>query len=145
MTLHEVDRSAKLNAAVEVDGAGYRLRIGRPPLRSVLQSEGQLEMPGHVAGVVLACSPQPFAEIGADGSNAILPNTVDGRGKVVPIPDGDFRNHRIEFLARPVEVVGAHWEQALLPQAREQLELDVVDQGPALQRIQLIDRVRHLA
>ena len=145
MALDEIDRSAELNAAVEVDGAGYRLRIGLPPLGPVLEPERQLEMPGHVAGVVLACPPQPFAQIGADRSDAVVPDAVDRGRKVVLIAGGDFRDDRIELLPRPVEVARPHREQASLPQTREQLELDVVDERSALQRIELVDRLRHLA
>ena len=145
MSLDKVNRSTKLNAAVKVDGAWHRLRVGLAPLGPVLQPEGQLEMPGHVAGVVLACPPQPFSEIGADRSDAILPYTVDGRRKVIPIPGGDFRNDRFELLPRPVEIVWPHREQVLFLETREQLELDVVDERPALQRVESIDRLRHLA
>jgi hypothetical protein len=40
MALDEVDRTAELNAAVEIDGTGHRLRIGFAPLGAVLQPEG---------------------------------------------------------------------------------------------------------
>jgi hypothetical protein len=36
-------------------------------------AEGQLEMPRHVSGIVLAGSAQPFAQVGSDRSDAILP------------------------------------------------------------------------
>ena len=83
VSLDKVDRAAKLDAAVKVDGARHRLRVGLAPLGTVRQPEGQFEMPGHVAGVVLACPPQPFAEIGADRRDAVLPHAVDGRRKVI--------------------------------------------------------------
>ena len=69
-------------------------------------------MPGHEAAVVLARPAQPFAEIGADRSDTVLPDTVNGRGEVVPITAGDFGNDLIEPLPRPIEVAWPHREQA---------------------------------
>jgi hypothetical protein len=126
MALDQVDRPAKLNAQSKVHGAGHGLRICLAPLGPV-QPKRQLEIPWHVAGVVFTCAPEPFAEVSADRSNTILPDTVDGRSKIVSIAGGDFRNDAIELLLCPVEIAWPYWKKAVLPEASEQVELNVVD------------------
>ena len=115
MALDQVDRTAKLDAAVEIDRAGHRLRIGLTSLGPMLQTKRQLEMPGHVPGFVFARPPQPFAKVGADCGDAILPNAVDGGGKIVPIAGGDLRDHRVEPLLRLLEVGWPHRKKVRLP------------------------------
>ena len=57
MALDEVDRAAKLNAAVKLDGIGHRPRVSAAlPISPVRQSERQFEMPWDETGVVLARS-----------------------------------------------------------------------------------------
>ena len=145
MTLDEVDRPAKLDAAVKLDGIGHRPRVGLAALEAMRQPEGQFEMPRHVTGVVLARSAQPFAQIGADRGDAVLPDAIDGRGKVVLVPGSDLRYDLLKELPRPIEIAWPHRQQVLVAQAREQFELDIVDERAALQRVELVDHGGHLA
>ena len=46
---------------------------------------------------------------------------------------------------RPIEIAWMNRQQVLVAQAREQFELDIVDEGAALQRVELIDHDRHFA
>src|SRR4029450_11855675 len=87
-------------------------------------------MPGHVARVVLACPPQPFAEIGTDRGYAILPYAIDRRGEIVPVTGGHPRDHGVGVL---------------VPKTSKKLELNVVDQRTTLQGIELVDCLRNLA
>ena len=103
-------------------------------------------MPGHVARVVLACPPQPFAEIGADRSDAILPHAVDRRGKIVP--DNGRPPPQItvsSFCHAWSRLLGRTGSRSSSRRRANKLELDVVDQRPALQGIQLVDCLRNLA
>jgi hypothetical protein len=63
-------------------------------------AEGQLEMPRHVPGIVLAGSAQPFAQVGSDRSDAILPRLRKDR------PDLHARVLAGEYVAVLVECVG---------------------------------------
>src|ERR1700686_4258267 len=101
-------------------------------------------MPGNESGGVLARSAQPFPEVGADRDDGIFPHPVNGRGKVVFIAGGDVCHNFLKYLPRPIEVAWPHGEQVLVPQAREQLELDIMDEGAALQRIEVVDYGGHL-
>jgi hypothetical protein len=58
---YEIDRATELNAAIEADCTGHRRWIGPTMLVSMSETEGQLEMPRHLARRILARQPQPFA------------------------------------------------------------------------------------
>ena len=50
MAFDQVDRAAELNAAVEIDRLGHRMRVGLSPLcTAVGKSEGKLKPPRHIA------------------------------------------------------------------------------------------------
>src|SRR5882757_1532100 len=92
--------------------------------------------------MVKAGPSQPFAQISADCSNAIKPDAFDGGSKVVVVPRGDIGNDGIELPLNPIEVVGPYRKQSFSPQPGEKLELDVMDQRAALERIELVDGLR---
>ena len=92
------------------------------------QSERQFEMPRHEPGVVLARSAQPFAQIGADRGDAILPHAVDGRGEVVLVPRSDLRHDLFKEVPRAIEIARPDRQQVLVAQTREQFELDIMDE-----------------
>src|SRR5438132_1647483 len=102
-------------------------------------------MPGDISGLVLARPPQPFAQISADCRNAIVPDTVDGGRKIVIVAGGSFLDHDVENLPYLVQVFRPNRQQVPGAQTLEQLELDVVNERSALERIELIDRLGHLA
>ena len=64
-------------------------------------------MPRHETGVVLARPAQPFAQIGADRGDAILPHAVDGRGKVILVPGGNLRYDLLKEVPRAVEMIAS--------------------------------------
>jgi hypothetical protein len=105
-------------------------------------TERELEMPRHKPGVIKAGPPQPFAQIGADCGNAIKPDALDGRSKVVVVPLGDIGNDGIDLLVNSIQVACPHRKQSFSPKPGEKLELDVMDQRTALQWIDLVDRLR---
>src|SRR5262245_30678483 len=104
MALDEIDRPAKSYAAVKLNGIGDRSRVGLAALEAMCQPEGQFEMLRHVSGVVLAGSAQPFAQIGSDRSNTILPYAVDGWGKVILVPGSDLRYDLLKEVPRAIEI-----------------------------------------
>ena len=99
-------------------------------------------MPRHKTGIIKAGTPQPFAQIGANRGNAIEPDALDGRGKVVVVPRGDIGNDGIELLVNSIQVAGPYRKQSFSSQPREKLELDVMDQRTALQWIELVNWLR---
>ena len=103
MTLDEIDRSTKLNAAVEFDRTRDRSRIRRPLRTPAIKAERQLEMPRHKTGLVNAGAPQPFAQIGADGGDAVKPDALDGGSKVVVVPRSNIGDDGIELPLNPIE------------------------------------------
>jgi hypothetical protein len=144
MALYEVDRSAKVDAAVKADGIGHRPGVSLVALETVCEAERKFEMSWYETGIVLTRSAQPLPEIGADRSDTIFPDAVDSRSKIILVPRGDLGHNRFKQLPRPVEITRLHGKQVLVPQTREQLELDIVDEGAALQRVELIEHSRHL-
>ena len=113
--------------------------------RPMLQTKRKLKTPGHITGIVLTRPAKPFSQVSANCSDAVLPNAIYGGGKVVPITGGDFRNDGVQALLRLNQIGGPHRKKSVCPEASEQVELNLMDEGAALQRIQFVDRLRHLA
>jgi hypothetical protein len=84
--------------------------------------------------------PQPLAEIGPDLGHGILPDLIDGRRQLVFVAIGHRYGDFFKQGLRPLEIARAYGQQALRRQSGEQGELDVVDQGATLERIQIVDR-----
>src|SRR5262249_17694358 len=61
MALDEVDRTAHLDAAVEIHLFGTRMRVGLSSFCIATKSERELESPGHVSRVVFARPTKPLA------------------------------------------------------------------------------------
>ena len=128
MPLDQVNRPAKLDAAIETDRARYGPRIRLTSFGPMLQTKRQLETPRHVPGYVFTRSPKPFSKVSPDCGYAILPNAVDGGGKIVLITSGDLRDHNVKPLLRVLKVGWSHREKSVLPETCEQVELNFVDQ-----------------
>jgi hypothetical protein len=102
MGFNEINRPAELNAAIEVDCVRYRLWISLTPVVSPSKPEAQLEMRRHIARLILARQPQPFAKIGTDRHDPIFPHAVDRGRKVVVVTGADLANHAVEYFPDPV-------------------------------------------
>jgi hypothetical protein len=94
---------------------------------AVPEPEGQLEPPRYVARVVLACPPQPLAQLRPDRRNSIDPHTVNGRRKIGVVTAGHFLNDLIENVVRTVQILSPNGQQLGRAKSREQLELDVMN------------------
>jgi hypothetical protein len=138
----KIDGSAKLNPAVERDSAGERSRIGGPLRVSGREAERELEVLWHKAGIIKAGAPQPFAQIRANGGDAVHPDAPDRGGEVVVVACGYVGKDTIELVLGAVETARTDGKQAFPPKPGEQFELDVVDERPALQRVEFIDGLR---
>jgi hypothetical protein len=69
MTLYEVYRAAKLNAAIKFNRFRYRPTVNAAlPISPVRQPKREFEVPWNEPGSICAHSPEPFPQIGADCS-----------------------------------------------------------------------------
>jgi hypothetical protein len=128
MALDQVNRPAKLDAAIETDRAGYGPRIRLMSFGPMLQTKRHLETPRHVSGFVFTRPPQPLSKVSPNCGDAILPNTVYGGSKIVPITSGDLRDHNIKALLRLMKVGWSHRKKSVFPETSEQVELNFVDE-----------------
>jgi hypothetical protein len=126
MPLDQVNRPAKLDAAIETDRAWYRPRIRLTSFGPVLQTKRQLETPRHVPRFVFTRPSKPLSKVSPNCGDAILPNAVYGGGKVVPITGGDLRDHNIKVLLRLLKVHWSHRKTSVFPETSEQVELNFV-------------------
>ena len=99
----KIDRATELDAAVEVDGIGHRVRISLTLFAAAGQPERHFEVQGDISRLVLARPPQPFAQIGADRRDAVLPDAIDCRRKVVIVARGGFLDDFVEDLSRLIQ------------------------------------------
>ena len=128
MALDQVNRPAKLDAAIETDRARYGPRIRLTSFGPMLQTKRQLETPRHVPGFVFTRPPKPLSKVSPNGGDAILPNAVYGGGKVVLVTSGDLRDHNIKALLRLLKVHWSHREKSVFPETSELVELNFVDE-----------------
>jgi hypothetical protein len=139
--LHQVDGAAQGDAAVEVHRLVPGVGIAVAPAQ---QPEGELEEPRREAGLVQALPAQPLAQVGAHRLDPVAPDPVDGRSQVVLVALRRLVQDPVEVDARRLEALRRQRQQALVPQHPEERELHVVHHRAALQRRDLLDRLRHL-
>ncbi len=94
----------------------------------MFQTKRQLETPGHVPGFVFTRPPEPFSKVSANCGDAILPNAIDGGGKIVLITSGDVSNHGVKALLRLLKVGWSYRQKSVFPETSEQVELNFVDE-----------------
>jgi hypothetical protein len=128
MALDQVNRPAKLDAAIETDSVSYGPRIRLTSFGPMLQTKRQLETPSYVPGFIFTRPPEPFSKVSPNCGDSILPNAVHGGGKIVFVTSGDLRDHSVKAQLRLLKVGWPHWEKSVFPETSEQVELNFVDE-----------------
>ena len=141
VALDEIDRAAQLDAAVElhrlVDAVGSRSRRSVRPKESSKSARRPLGLLGG--------APQPLAQVGADRRDAVVPHALDRRRRARPCSCSATSSSTSSSPRARVERCSVTGTRPCVAQRFRGAELHLVDERPALQRVELLDRLRLFA